>query len=265
METCHGLVHRMRNRSARQRKRLSGLWSAEALCRWGTPCRGRACRLIPLAGIGNDVRRSPSRRCPYPERGPSRGPSRSRRGRRLTREPPDRSLVGGRHRPGMCALALGVVSVVFGLLGQGGFGIVAIVCGHQARRRMARPQGRHRRKRPRHDRPRPGVCGPRDDAGLARRGSSLELTCWRATRRRERGTVRSTRRAGLVIAAVSAISVGAVGGGRSSVPFRPPVPAASSPTTASGVNPVEPTSPSPRGNGDDRDIATAGWPPPQPA
>lgn len=37
----------------------------------------------------------------------------------------------------LCALALGLASVVFGLLGQGWFGIVAIACGHQARRRMA--------------------------------------------------------------------------------------------------------------------------------
>ena len=137
METCHGFVHRMRYRSARQGKGLFGLWSAQALCRWGTLCRGRACRLIPLAGIGNDVRRSPSRHCPYPERGPSRRPSRSRRGRRPIREPPTvRSWVGDTDLA-LCALALGVASVVFGLLGQGWFGIVAIACGHQARRRMA--------------------------------------------------------------------------------------------------------------------------------
>ncbi len=35
------------------------------------------------------------------------------------------------------ALVLGVVSVVFGLLGQGWFGIVAVLCGHQARRQIA--------------------------------------------------------------------------------------------------------------------------------
>ncbi len=37
----------------------------------------------------------------------------------------------------LCAFVLGVVSVVFGLLGQGWFGIVAVGCAHQARRRMA--------------------------------------------------------------------------------------------------------------------------------
>ncbi|MEW6473823.1 MAG: DUF4190 domain-containing protein [Actinomycetota bacterium] len=37
----------------------------------------------------------------------------------------------------LCAFVLGVVSVLFALLGHGWFGIVAVGCGHQARRQMA--------------------------------------------------------------------------------------------------------------------------------
>lgn len=36
----------------------------------------------------------------------------------------------------LCSLVLGIVSFVFGLLGQGWFGVVAVACGHQARRQM---------------------------------------------------------------------------------------------------------------------------------
>ena len=55
-----------------------------------------------------------------------------------TRTPPP--TVGswvGHNDLALCALVLGVVSVVFGLLGQGWFGIVAVACGHQARRQLA--------------------------------------------------------------------------------------------------------------------------------
>lgn len=53
-----------------------------------------------------------------------------------TPRPTVRSWVG-HNDLALCALVLGVVSVVFGVLGQGWFGIVAVACGHQARRQMA--------------------------------------------------------------------------------------------------------------------------------
>jgi hypothetical protein len=50
--------------------------------------------------------------------------------------PTVRSWVSDNDLP-LCAFVLGVVSVVFGLLGQGWFGLVAVWCAHQARRQMA--------------------------------------------------------------------------------------------------------------------------------
>ncbi len=50
--------------------------------------------------------------------------------------PTVRSWVAGNDLA-LCALVLGLVSVVFGLLGQGWFGIVAVGCGYHARRQMA--------------------------------------------------------------------------------------------------------------------------------
>ena len=64
------------------------------------------------------------------------------RGRGAVDAPPGPPLPSARswaadHDLALCAFVLGVVSVVFGLLGHGWFGIAAVACGYQARRQVA--------------------------------------------------------------------------------------------------------------------------------
>jgi hypothetical protein len=51
--------------------------------------------------------------------------------------PPSARSWAADHDLALCALVLGLVSVGFGLLGHGWFGIAAVACGYQARRQVA--------------------------------------------------------------------------------------------------------------------------------
>jgi hypothetical protein len=99
-----------------------------AACRLGLPGQETDCPACEAGGIGSELiftKVELVSALKTREAGASRAPEvRSRRWAA------DNDLA-------LSALALGIVSVFFALLGQGWFGILAVVCGRQARRQAA--------------------------------------------------------------------------------------------------------------------------------